>query len=293
MTPRGSGLPLAGVDCYNIAGLARRRGPPVRVVEEAALEHDFWLERWREGQIGFHKTHWNPMLTKHWPLLGIEAGTRVFVPLCGKSLDMRYLVSLGHEVVGIDLSEDAIDAFFSEGGESYEREELPAPSPSAERAPAESALAEHPGDERSGEEGRGPRRSRPLVAPRGAGVTLYSGDFFDLRSIHLDGIGAVYDRGALVALPDSMRGPYVAHLLDRIPIGTVLLVLALEYDRDLADGPPFHVPAAAVASMYGPQCEIEELDRVEDSSPPPRFVEAGLDVVETVYRIRKVVDRHR
>ena len=32
----------------------------------------------------------------------------MFVPLCGKSLDLRHLASLGHEVVGVELSPIAV-----------------------------------------------------------------------------------------------------------------------------------------------------------------------------------------
>jgi len=248
------------------------------------VEHDFWLERWRDGNIGFHKSTWNPMLEKHWSTLGVAAGSPVFVPLCGKSLDMRSLVSRGHPVIGVDVSELAIESYFAEGGETFERQEQADEGPD-EEPESESSSAPSP-------EGSPRGRSGRLAVYRGPRTTIYAGDVFDVRSRHVENVRAVYDRGALVALPDSMRGPYVAHVLARVPVGTVFLVLALEYDRDRVDGPPFCVPAAAIASMYGPLCEIEELDRVDDKDAPPRFAEAGvLDVVETVYRIVKVADR--
>mgnify|MGYP000992455332 CR=1 FL=1 len=66
------------------------------------MDHGFWLERWRNGQIGFHNSEVNGMLLRHHAQLG--AAARVLVPLCGKSLDMGWLAAQGHEVVGIELS---------------------------------------------------------------------------------------------------------------------------------------------------------------------------------------------
>ena len=82
------------------------------------MERDFWLERWQSNQIGFHQSAVNPLLEKHWPSLNVPVDHRVFVPLCGKSLDMRWLESYGHHVYGVDFSRRALDAYFAEGGET-------------------------------------------------------------------------------------------------------------------------------------------------------------------------------
>ena len=52
------------------------------------MEPAFWLERWREARTGFHQDAPTPLLLKHWPAVGAAPGSRVFVPLAGKSLDM-------------------------------------------------------------------------------------------------------------------------------------------------------------------------------------------------------------
>jgi len=80
------------------------------------LKAAFWHDRWKNDQIGFHNEEINERLTRHWPTLGIDEGAKVFVPLCGKSLDMRWLRQQGHPVLGVDLSPIAIHAFFSEAG---------------------------------------------------------------------------------------------------------------------------------------------------------------------------------
>ena len=111
------------------------------------MEHDFWLERWQQDQLGWHLPGTNPLLEKHWPALGITRGAGVFVPLCGKSLDMRYLESLGHSVIGIELSEKAVQAYFEEGGETPDITQL-----------------------------------YYLKRYQGSSSTLYCGDFFDVAA---------------------------------------------------------------------------------------------------------------
>ena len=80
------------------------------------MDAAFWLQRWQEGQIGFHRSDVMPLLEKHWPSLQLPAGSRVLVPLCGKSLDMHWLAAQGHRVLGVELSPLAVTQFFEEAG---------------------------------------------------------------------------------------------------------------------------------------------------------------------------------
>jgi len=85
-------------------------------------EHDHWHDRWAEGRTGFHQAEVNPHLIRHWPTLGVAPGAPVLVPLCGKSTDLKYLRDLGHEVVGVELSSLACEAFFVEHDLPFERD---------------------------------------------------------------------------------------------------------------------------------------------------------------------------
>ena len=75
---------------------------------------EFWKNRWKNNQTGWHREEYNEMLVKHWPSLNIGANCNVLVPLCGKSLDMRWLAEQGHSVLGLELVEEAVHAFFQE-----------------------------------------------------------------------------------------------------------------------------------------------------------------------------------
>ncbi len=218
------------------------------------MERRFWLERWARNQIGFHQDRYNPSLVDHWPSLSVPDSAPVFVPLCGKSKDMQWLAARGHPVLGIELSELAVDAYFEEAGEQVTVRQV-------------DALARH----------------------EGSSATIYQGDFFDLTAPHLAGVRACFDRGALVALPKPMRRRYSDHLLRVLDDGVQILLLTIEYDQALVAGPPHSVPESEVLELYGTRCDVDQLSRNSTDSVPPHFQQQGVRrVTETAYRLTKL-----
>ncbi|MBI1422607.1 MAG: thiopurine S-methyltransferase [Gammaproteobacteria bacterium] len=178
------------------------------------MEPDFWRERWQQNQIGFHQGEVNPYLREHWAGLGIAAPARVLVPLCGKSLDLVWLRQQGYQVEGVELSEVAVQAFFEE-------QAMPA------RQSTQGAFQVWEAD----------------------GLRLWCGDFFKLDSTRLGPVDAVYDRAALIALPEEMRRHYVRHL--QTLIGPVPhLLITLDYPQSQMNGPPFAVGQAEVEALF-------------------------------------------
>lgn len=194
------------------------------------MKHDFWHQRWSEGRIGFHQADFNPYLKKYWQLLSLAADDRVFVPLCGKSKDMLWLREQGHEVLGVELNASACEAFFAENG------------------------AEPECNQKSG-----------FVVRSVDGVELMCGDFFSLNTEDLRDVGAVYDRAALIALPQEMRTQYAEHLTQILPKGVQILLITLEYDGE--GGPPFSVQGSEVERLFGAAFEIECLERTQPDDP--------------------------
>lgn len=178
------------------------------------MDQEFWLARWQANQIGFHEGVPNALLVAHFAALGVPAGGRVFVPLCGKSNDMLWLRAQGMRVVGAELSRLAVEQFFAELGLD------PVVSPAGRLARFE---AEH--------------------------VTIFAGDIFDLDRAALGAVDAIYDRAALVALPEPMRARYAAHLVELTQAAPQLLI-TFEYDQTHHKGPPFSVEASEVAAHY-------------------------------------------
>jgi thiopurine S-methyltransferase len=214
------------------------------------VEREFWLERWRLNQIGFHQGHYNERLLRHWSALNVPMGAPVFVPMCGKSRDMWWLVSRGHSVIGVEIASAAVEAFFAEASANHDR-----------------------------------RHSDKFVAYEGERVRIFCGDFFDLRDAQLADVRGVFDRGALVALPPPMRRRYCDHLLDVLPVDAAILLLTVEYDQTKAAGPPFAVLREEVGELYGSRGSIELLDHTP-AEMPPRFDAVG-SRGESTYRIVK------
>lgn len=219
------------------------------------MDHEFWHQRWRENQIGFHQETVNPHLLAHWDRLGIAEDATVFVPLCGKSLDMVWLAER-YRVLGVELSPRAVEDFYSEQGLTPER-----------------------------------RTEWPFVVYEGEGVTLMCGDFFALEPAHTADIAAIYDRAALIALPPHMRVDYAARLTELAPGGIVMLLVTLEYDPSQMNGPPFPVEPEEVESLYGAGWRIESLQQDDILDSEPRFRARGLTrFSEHLYRLTRNAD---
>lgn len=214
------------------------------------MQLDFWHDRWRSNQIGFHRADVNPALREHFPRLAAAPGETVLVPLCGKSLDMLWLAEQGLTVVGVEASPIAVAAFFREHGMVPER-----------RTAGAFEVFEH-----------GP-------------FTLLLGDFFALgRGGPLAPVRYAYDRAALVALPPGMRARYAAHLRALLAPGARLLLLAFEYDQALMDGPPFAVREDELQRLFGETLAIETLGRRPVLEELAHLRERGLQAIdETVY----------
>ena len=206
------------------------------------MEADFWHERWDSGQIAFHQPHVNAQLQRWWPELGVPTDRTVLVPLCGKSLDMGWLRDVGHPVMGVELSEKAVAAFFDERGARI--------SPTADG---------------------------PFKRYAADGIELLAGDVLDLDGERLADVGGLYDRAALIALPAGMRRRYVDHLGAVLPTGTTGLVISLEYVEGDKSGPPHHVDAQEVERLYaGAGFSVTLLETGEAAPAPPPFQAAGL-----------------
>lgn len=217
------------------------------------MKSEFWLERWQKGEIGFHQPGFNGYLTRYWPQLGLAGGERVFVPLCGKSLDMLWLRQQGHGVVGCELSDQAVLAFWEEN---------------------ELECTCHP--------------STTHIRFQGDEIALLVGDYFQLTSSDLAGAMAVFDRAALIALPEEMRPAYVEQMARLLPSGAQILLVTMEYPQHEMAGPPFSVPAASVTELYGPYFEVQQLASAATLDDNPRFRQRGLTALdEKVWQLRR------
>ncbi len=225
-------------------------------VREAAHQHETdWAGKWRAGQIGFHKAETHDLLELHHPLL--KNAARVYVPLCGKSVDLVWLFEHGHDVVGCEYVAEAVAAFFSEQTEALEA------------APTSVVFGD-------------------VVLHEVPGLRIVQGDAFAVDTAKLGGtVDAVWDRAALVAISPARRADYVAALKRVLAPDGVIVLVTFTYDQTKMDGPPWSIDAAEVERLFGADFTIET--GVRRSEPAgPRFVEAGIhDVREASFVLRR------
>lgn len=201
-----------------------------------------WLGRWAEGRTGWHEPAGNEGLKKYWP--DLESSSSVLVPLCGMAPDLLWLADRGHEVVGVELSEIAVRGFFEANGLAYECE---------------------------------PQDRFDRYTAKDQDLTLYRGDYFDFESPPFD---ALYDRGALVALPEDVRPRYVEHTQRLLKRDARRLIVTLEYDQDVVNGPPFSVMPEELSEYWDDMIRIGEKDDIDNC--PPKFHKAGLTEISEV-----------
>jgi len=214
--------------------------------EETHMDTDFWLQRWKQGQTGFHQSRVMPLLQKHWPGLGLPAGSRVLVPLAGKTLDVAWLAEQGHAVLAVELSPIAVGQFFEEHALKPEI------------------------------------RSTPVGTLYRAGpIEFLCGDIFGLDAGTLSGCAGCYDRAALIALPPALRERYARHVYGQLPAGCRTLLLTLDYPQAEMDGPPFSVPESEIQTLYGDRWRIERLETRDILSQEPKFAARGVSRMHT------------
>lgn len=218
------------------------------------MEPKFWQERWARNQIGFHLPEVNPYLLRYWPSLTLAQGAKVLVPLCGKSLDLMWLASNGYRVLGVELSEQAVEAFFSEQNLT-------------------------------------PRITRQGVFKvyQADLIEVWCGDFFALDAGVLADCTALYDRAALIALPPLMRAQYAEQLNSLLRPGCQGLLITLDYDQTQKAGPPFAVTDDEVKVLLGFQWRLEVLEAQDILGESWKFVQDGVTrLEECAYRLTKV-----
>ena len=215
------------------------------------MQHEFWHKKWASNQIGFHLPQVNPHLQRHWPDLNIPASARVLVPLCGKSLDLPWLAGLGHQVLGVELSEKAVEDFFTE----------------------------HQLQPQISENGA-------FKVYRADAIELWCGDVFALTADDVAECTALYDRAALIALPPPMRERYAAQLQQILPQGLKGLLITLDYDQAQIPGPPFAVGDDEVQQLLGTGWQVQTLQVQDVLQESGKFVQAGVTRLEArVYRV--------
>lgn len=213
------------------------------------MEAQFWLDKWKKQETGFHLAKVHPLLQKYYSQV-FSPSRGVFVPLCGKTSDLKYFADKGGYTLGCELSELAVEQFF----EAYSLQ-------------VEASKAGH------------------FINYRCDNLQILVGDFFNLRDSDLEQCSSIYDRAALIALPLKMRVQYVKKLRQLFTKADMLLI-TLEYSQDEMAGPPFSVDSTEVNSLFE-FASVKQIYAKNILAKEPKFIERGLSYLrECVYFIR-------
>ena len=207
------------------------------------MEKSFWIKNWEENNIGFHNSEYNDLLLKHFSTFDLEQDSHIFVPLCGKSLDLIWLATRGHRVTGVEVSPLAVTGFFKENN-----------------LPVNITV-----------DGNFNRYSCENPA-----VEILEGDFFDASNEVLGRVNFLYDRASIVALPPELRKKYTEVITKILSPGDQMLLVAMEYESEVELGPPFPVTETDIRSYYENNFTIEILEEIDKVVDHPRFIEAGI-----------------
>lgn len=184
------------------------------------MESSFWHKCWERNTLGFHQRAVHPFLHQYFNHLALPTDQHVFVPLCGKSTDMAYLAQF-MQVTGNELSEIACRDFFIDNNIPLERKRL-------------GEFEHYSADQ----------------------LSLYQGDFFKLSPELIGSVDWIYDRAALIALPEIMQQQYVDHLVHFFSSDTRLFLVTLEFPKTQLSGPPFAIDSADVSRLFS-QFDVE------------------------------------
>ena len=217
------------------------------------MDPEFWHERWKTNQIGFHEPEGNDLLPRFWPALNVPLGAVVWVPLCGKSVDMLWLLRQGYSVRGLELSAQAVEQFFTENQ-------------------LDPVITE---------------RGAFKVYTCGE-LEIWQGSVFDIRPEHLSDCAGWYDRAALIALPADLRANYMAEITRCLPEGCRGLLITLEYLQSEKQGPPFAVLAQEVHAGFDAFWQVGLLERRDVLALEAKFARQGVTSLhEAVYVLER------
>lgn len=223
------------------------------------MKAKYWLQRWNEGRTGWHHETVMPLLEKHWSEAGVAPGTRVLVPLCGKSLDMLWLAQQRLRVLGVEIAPVAVAAFLAENHLHASR--------------TEAADGTH---------------YRISGVPADGGIDIINGDVFGVAPETLAECSAFYDRAALIAFPAPMRDRLAREVYAKLPAGARGLLITLDYPAGEMEGPPFSVDETEVHRLFDAQWDIRQVERRDILASQPSFSQNGVTALHTaVYALTR------
>lgn len=194
------------------------------------MEHKFWHKKWEKNEIGFHLDSYNPILTKHW--IDFKSNFSklgsVLIPLCGKSKDILFFSDMGLKVTGVELSEDAIIAFFKENNLAYNVSIV---------------------------------NNSKLYSCLEKDIQIFNCDILTLSHKDLGKVEMIYDRASIVALPQKIRTDYVKWIHEIKNNETKVFMNVFEFDAP--NGPPFSITLSDIKNYFSDSFTVTLIESID------------------------------
>lgn len=180
------------------------------------MDKDEWVNAWNEGRTNFHRNGPHEFLVQYYDQVNLPENSNILVPMCGKSHDLIWLKEKGHNVFGVEIVNRPCQEFWSDHKLEFQERSI------------ESAQV-YEGDR----------------------ITIINDDFFNFpRESIPEKIDFIFDRAALVALPEEMRKVHYSRIKELSSPGTKILLDSFEYDRQFETRAPYSVSDAEVKAAY-------------------------------------------
>ena len=282
-----------------------------------------WYQRWDSRRIGFHLKDVNPIIVKYLPELLKTTSTtceaadvdvdstattttsvddggnckqiqhrRIFVPLCGKAIDMAYLASSSSSSSSSSLSSSVQLEVVGLEGIRVALEEFIQEHPNLNIKPI-ITTNNNANDENSN------HRNKKLEQFVGDNITLLKGDYFDLLeeedSSSASIIGKfdyIYDRGSMVAIEPQLRTSYVKILKSLLKPGGKIILVTLERKSTSNNieatkkGPPYSIDENNVREMFS--CDDDNNNNNDNNDNNDNWIESSITLLEETDQLVKV-----
>ena len=218
------------------------------------MDKQFWLDKWQKKDTKFDQIQVNPYLIKHERIFESLESKRIFVPLCGKSIDIMWFLKQGAEVIGVELSTIAIESFFAENNVTYEK-----------------INKDH------------------FTIYQAKSLKFICGDFFQLDKNDVGDIDWIYDRASLIALDNITRVEYAQKISQLTLNKSKMMLITLSYKTSVPEHPPYSVTDEEVHLLFSKNFQINTLAQNENLDIMPHLIQRGLtDLTDRLYLLTKL-----
>ncbi|CAL8110762.1 unnamed protein product [Orchesella dallaii] len=202
---------------------------------------EYWENRYKKRNFEWHIEEVHPQLLKYLSKLtqleteetveGSKA-KKFFVPLCGKTKDIPFLLKLGFEVFAVEAIDSVVQELINENNLELTFDE-----------------------------------KRSIYHDKDEQLKIYCGDLFKCPIEEYGPFDCIWDRASFIALDYSFRPSYIDMMKRSVGYGSEngvhnfrYLLQSVTYDKSNFAGPPRCVDAADIKEFFGLWADVTVLE---------------------------------